>query len=544
MTGAKRAILYARVSGADLANEGRNLRGQLEMCRKYALAHGWTVIAELAEDDRGASATRLDLPQLNHILERARRREFDVLVVRELDRISRSLPKQLLVEELLSKAGVQIEYVLGDYPDTPEGRFMKYVRGAVAELERLKMQERSERGILHAVRAGSTLVYERPPYGYHVVKRNHKFQLQIREDEARIIRLIFAWFIEGDNDGHPLTLSKIAEKLTGMGVPTYAQSRPQITWHLRYPGRWYSSSVRKILTNRTYKGEWHYRKVRKSNGKRRPATPEEQILVAVPAIVHPATWEIAYEKCESTRQQTQRRRRRSYLLTGFIWCDACNERAFGGISGNGDCTYYTCLIRARPRFYMRTCRTTRFRCEPVDVAVWTWIESLLSNVEVWQAALHDLQTRREEQSAILRAQLAVLHAQVQELESQEEGLLDQYLTRSLDKRSWLRQHATLQRRLEPVRAEQTELQAELAEVALEEEHIQATHRQAAQRLARIPVEGQTYEFKRELFALVDLQVRLCLDAEENHYVQVRCVFGETTFRMPKRYKFRKRRRGQ
>ena len=44
----KRAVLYARVSGDDRDKEGRNLKGQLDMCRDYALEHGWEVVAELA----------------------------------------------------------------------------------------------------------------------------------------------------------------------------------------------------------------------------------------------------------------------------------------------------------------------------------------------------------------------------------------------------------------------------------------------------------------------------------------------------------------
>ena len=32
----KRAVLYARVSGDDTGKDGRNLAGQLELCRNYA----------------------------------------------------------------------------------------------------------------------------------------------------------------------------------------------------------------------------------------------------------------------------------------------------------------------------------------------------------------------------------------------------------------------------------------------------------------------------------------------------------------------------
>ena len=142
----KRAVLYARVSSDDRGKDGRNLAGQLDMCREYAHEHGWHVVADLAEDDRGASGASFDLPQLDRVREMAHDGGFDVLVVREIDRLSRSLAKQLIVEEELKRNGVEIAYVLADYDDTPEGRLMKHVRATVAEYEREKIKERMVRG--------------------------------------------------------------------------------------------------------------------------------------------------------------------------------------------------------------------------------------------------------------------------------------------------------------------------------------------------------------------------------------------------------------
>ena len=47
------------------------------MCRDYALSKGYTIVAELAEDDRGASGASFDLERLNQALEMARAAEFD-----------------------------------------------------------------------------------------------------------------------------------------------------------------------------------------------------------------------------------------------------------------------------------------------------------------------------------------------------------------------------------------------------------------------------------------------------------------------------------
>jgi site-specific DNA recombinase len=94
----KRAVTYARVSGDDRGKEGRNLIGQLEICREYALSRGYYIVAELPEDDRGASGASFELPQLNQALEMARNGKFDILVAREIDRFARGLAKQLIIE--------------------------------------------------------------------------------------------------------------------------------------------------------------------------------------------------------------------------------------------------------------------------------------------------------------------------------------------------------------------------------------------------------------------------------------------------------------
>ena len=527
----KRAILYARVSSDDRANDGRNLRGQLDMCRQHALAQGWTVIGELAEDERGASGARLDLPKLNELLELAQRGEFEVLVVRELDRLSRSLSKQLRIEELLSAAEVQIEYVLGDYPDTPEGRFMKNVRAAVAELERLKIHERNARGRLQAVKTGRTAIC-RAPYGYETLEEEHNYQLRRCEVEAMVVRRVFAWYTIGDEDGVTLSASGIAQRLTDLGIPTYAQSR----WRNVRPGvvvgRWSPRTIYGILINTVYKGEWRTRKVHRSDGQKIPTPTEEQLVVAVPPIVDAATWHAAQAQLVANRHETGRSRQCTSILSGHIWCDLCNTRAFGKLIKPGNYKYYVCGAICDPYYHGQACSSRRFRGEPIEKTVWAWIVSLVTNAEVRATALQAQRLRWNEQAALLRAQLREIDAQVQTLEMQDERLLDLYLTSALAKQTWSRRHEALQRQLHQLRDEQTKQQVEIKKYTLNEEHLQEIHRHAIQLLARTHTEEHTFDLQRKLFALLDLNVRLCLDAEDRQYLQAGCMLGQETFVLP------------
>lgn len=298
----KRAVLYARVSGDDRGKEGRNLDGQLDMCREYAQAHGWQVLAELAEDDRGASGAAFELPQLNRLLEMARANEFDLLVTREIDRLSRNLTKQLIVEQDLKRAGVEIEYVLGDYPDTPEGRLNKHIRATIAEFEREKIKERMARGRRLKAKAGHVVTHGRAPYGYRLTEVDGKRSLTIYEPEARIVRMIFQWYTEGDGVGHDgrLSLREIAKRLTG--IPTPGDIDARITKQ-RECGAWNRTTVRKILKRETYAGVFHYGKVLKNDAGRTIKNPRETwIPVEVPAIVSREIWEAAQRQLKENKE--------------------------------------------------------------------------------------------------------------------------------------------------------------------------------------------------------------------------------------------------
>jgi len=161
------------------------------MCREYASKKGWQIVEELAEDDRGASEASLDLPQLERLRTLAQNHEIDVIVVREIDRFSRTLAKQLIIEAEMRRCGVSIEYVLGEYPDTPEGNLNKNLKALIAEYERLKIAERMSRGREQKVKSGHVMAHGRRPYGYQIVHKDGKQTLEVDEPEAAIVRLVF-----------------------------------------------------------------------------------------------------------------------------------------------------------------------------------------------------------------------------------------------------------------------------------------------------------------------------------------------------------------
>lgn len=78
-----KAGIYARVS----THDQQTLAMQIESIKKYADARGWVVVSEITEVGSGAKNN----PKRKELINEARRRNIDVIIVWKLDRWSRSV---------------------------------------------------------------------------------------------------------------------------------------------------------------------------------------------------------------------------------------------------------------------------------------------------------------------------------------------------------------------------------------------------------------------------------------------------------------------
>ena len=138
---------------------------------------------------------------------------------------------------------------------------------------------------------------------------------EIYEHEARIVRLIFTWYVRDDESGKPLATLVIAKKLETMQIPTPG-SQGCITRKGR--GIWSYSAVATIIKNETYSGIRRYGCRAGALRKRLPL--EEQIAVTVPAIVERETWQAAQARLAYNNAMSKRNSKHDYLLRGLIKC--------------------------------------------------------------------------------------------------------------------------------------------------------------------------------------------------------------------------------
>ncbi len=145
-----RAGLYARVS----TNDQQTLPMQNRALREYAVRRGWAVAMQVREIGSGAEKRQAR----ERLIEAARRREIDVVLVWRLDRWGRSVTDLLATLQELEHLGVGF-VSLTEALDltTPAGRAMAGLLAIFSEFERDFLRERTRAGLAEARQNGKRL---------------------------------------------------------------------------------------------------------------------------------------------------------------------------------------------------------------------------------------------------------------------------------------------------------------------------------------------------------------------------------------------------
>ena len=513
-----RAVLYARVSGDDRNNSTSSLDGQLELCRDYARSHGWQIVEELAEDSRGASGAAMDLPQLNNALNYAKDGHFDVLVTREIDRLARSLAKQLVIEKEFERLGVEIEYVIGDYQNTPEGQLSKHIRAVIAEYEREKIRERMVRGRRQKVKAGYVIVHGNTLYGYKALTDDNGTKLSIDDSIAKVVRMIFEWYtMEGW--GTPT----IARELTRLDIPAPSVSKKTKT--PRAIGGWHQSTVLRIVKNEAYAGVWRYGKRNRSG--HNPI--EYQIAVDVPAIVSQEVFEQAKRKRLTNSKNSKRNTKREYLLAKRCFCGECQTpmTAFTKTDRKKKLrsySYYRCPVRYQQgtHYMKRECSTTtHFRADYWDNAVWQEIRAFLANPDKLIKGVEQYQKDQESENEPLRKRVVIIDELLEQKQEEINRLLDLYLSGEFE-RDMLNDHKQrLEKTIVDLGEERISLNAQMNQT-LTRKQLAALRTFSEEIAEGLSEADEDFETRRRMLDYLGVRVSLALENK----VQVATVVCE------------------
>lgn len=284
---------------------------QRKACREFAGKMGWDIVEE--EQEAGVSGYKVSADnrdKLQLIKRKAEQGKFDILLVFMFDRLGRKSDETPFVVEWFVKKGIRVWSVNeGEQRfESHTDRLTNYIRYWQADGESQKTSIRTKTALGQMVqegrfRGGTT------PYGYRLVpsgifnKRKHEvYKLEINEDEARVVRMMFNLCV-GSGYGR----CKIANLISSQGIQT------------RTGGNWHEATVGHILHNITYTG------VLRSGESQSEIFPELQI-------VDPDTFNLAQKLMterinEYNEQRTMPRNTSGQsLLSGNVFCGHCGGR--------------------------------------------------------------------------------------------------------------------------------------------------------------------------------------------------------------------------
>src|ERR1700721_860421 len=143
--------IYARVSTRDQSCEL-----QVRDLRAYCMARGLDVVGEYV--DAGQSGAKDSRSELNKLMDDARKRQFDAIVVWRFDRFARSTKHLLTALEEFRALGIQfISYQENIDTSSALGQALFTIVSAVAQLERDLIKERVNAGLRNARANGKRL---------------------------------------------------------------------------------------------------------------------------------------------------------------------------------------------------------------------------------------------------------------------------------------------------------------------------------------------------------------------------------------------------
>jgi site-specific DNA recombinase len=328
-----RAAIYARFS-TDKQQES-SITDQMRGCEEWAKREGWTVVFHYKDEAISGAATQ-NRPGFKAMEGDALDGKFDVLLVMELSRLSRSAGDLNKVIDRLVFRGIRIVGVANGYDSARKGHKLQVgFEGVMGEAFREMVRDKTYAALYGRAQRGSSAGGK--SYGYlHSVSGtalNPILERSIIEAEAGVIRQIFSWYADGHSPRW------IAGELNRQGVPS-----PR-------GGRWAQSAIygdaqdaTGILNNELYIGRqvWNRREWRKDpdTGKRtyvrRPR--DEWITAALPhlRIVPDELWDrvkrrqaevhkgsIAIREALDLGKPGSTGRGPKYLFSGLLKCACC-----------------------------------------------------------------------------------------------------------------------------------------------------------------------------------------------------------------------------
>jgi len=400
---------YCRISVDDeLSRDNTSIENQKAIIEDYVNKHFPDSTLTFYEDRDRSGYTFAQRESYQRMRQELVTHKKDILIVKDFSRFSRRNSRGLVELEDLRDAGARI-ISIGDGIDFPsEDDWLKIQFQFLINEMPVTDTSKKVKSVIKRRQADGKWICA-APYGYIINKQQ---QFEICPTEADVVRMIFDLYNDGDG------YKKIANKLTGMGIPTPRMSERDrkeadgTEYKRKVRPEWSIITIQNILDNDFYIGTLRQGKYTRAkiNGKDVKRNIEEQIVIENhhQPIIDYRTFAITREN-RKKRSTSNYRGVKKYAntYTGFLICGDCGAPMFS-MSRADLRPAYTCGTYHRQG--LKGCTSHHIRVETLDEVIKAYIRTVSEN----SAAMLDQ----------LNADLAKEHQDIDVMENAGANLAD------------------------------------------------------------------------------------------------------------------------
>ncbi|MBP3604011.1 MAG: recombinase family protein [Lachnospiraceae bacterium] len=471
--GKVKVYTYTRVSTA-MQTDGYSLEAQKARMKAFADYNDYEIVGTY--EDAGKSGKSIEgRIEFNRMMEdiKSGKDSVSFVLVFKLSRFGRNAADVLSTLQVMQDFGVNLICVEDGIDSSKDaGKLMISVLSAVAEIERENIRVQTMEGRIQKAREGKWNGGF-APYGYQLIDG----KLQINEEEAKAIRIIFEQYVHTD-----IGANGVAKYLENHGIRKIQRQNgknPLFDAHL----------VRLILKNPVYCGKIAYgrRKTEKVHGTRNEYHLVEQdnyILVdgQQDAIIEEDVWQAAQVKLLAQAKKYEHVNRgkdtKTYLLSGIVKCPVCGAGMYGNksIKRKKDGTkyknfyYYGCKHRTMTRGHKCDYKK-QIREELLDDAVAEVIIKLVSNPKF--AAMMKEKIGSKVDTAAIDGELAEYEKQLRQCYAVKLKLAEEIDSLDPDDRHYIKRKADLDDRLYRMYDKIEDVETQLIETRAKKQTVEA-----------------------------------------------------------------------
>ena len=278
MTSQKRKVAgYARVS-TDSDEQFTSYEAQVDYYTNYINSNPeWEFVKVYT--DAGISATNTKRREgFNSMIQDALGDKIDLIVTKSVSRFARNTVDSLTTIRKLKEVGCECYFEKeGIYTFDGKGEFLLTIMSSLAQEESRSISENVQWGQRKRFADGQVKLPYKTFLGY---RKGLDGKPEIIPEEARIVRLIYALFIQGK------TQAGICKELDSLNIPTPSGNN-----------KWARSTIDSILRNEKYKGDALLQKkftidfLQKKMKRNEGEVPQYYVENSHEAIIQPDEWD-------------------------------------------------------------------------------------------------------------------------------------------------------------------------------------------------------------------------------------------------------------